>query len=176
LSVKASIRARAEGVVVFVDGHELYQSWLNLFGKRELDIELIRNVVLNRVGNIKLGRYFIHLGVPGAPKFDEFLESIGLPAVRTVNIDVHTSLVAEAMEVLFQVDFETFVLIAGGNDYIPLVKRLKLHGKRVLVLFFSEATGRWLKSQCDEFLDLGEEILRFERSESQVSEMDESIR
>ncbi|MBS7609276.1 NYN domain-containing protein [Candidatus Bathyarchaeota archaeon] len=164
-----------DGVVVFVDGHELYQSWLNLFGKRELDIEFIRNVVLTRIGSIKLGRYFIHLGVPGAPKFDEFLESIGLPAVRTVNIDVHTSLVAEAMEVLFQLDFETFVLVAGGNDYIPLVKKLKLHGKRVVVLFFSEATGRWLKSQCDEFLDLGEELLRIERTERPASGVDEPI-
>ncbi|MEM3692799.1 MAG: NYN domain-containing protein [Candidatus Bathyarchaeia archaeon] len=175
MKARTSIGAGADGIVVFVDGHELYQSWLNLFGKRELDIELIRNVVLTRIGGIKLGRYFIHLGVPGAPKFDEFLESIGLPALRTVNIDVHTSLVAEAMEVLFQLDFETFVLVAGGNDYVPLVKKLKLHGKRVVILFFSEATGRWLKSQCDEFIDLGEEILRIERSEHHASEVEEPV-
>ncbi len=115
---------------------------------------MLRDWVVANVGRIKVGRYFIHIGIPGAPKFDEFLESIGMPAVRTVNLDVHTSLVAEGMEVLFQVDFGILVLIAGDNNYIPLVKKFKTHGKTVIVMFFPEATGRWLKSQCDEFVDV----------------------
>lgn len=147
---------RPETTVVLIDGQNLYQSWMNLLGKRELDIEYLRDWVVSHVGRIRVGRYFIHVGVPGAPKFDEFLESIGLPAVRTVNIDVHTTLVAEGIEILFQVDYSTLVLIAGDNNYIPLVKKNRLHGKSVVVFFFPEATGRWLRSQCDEFVNLAE--------------------
>jgi len=147
---------RPETTVVLIDGQNLYQSWMNLLGKRELDIEFLKEWIVSHIGRIRVGRYFMHVGIPGAPKFDEFLESIGLPAVRTVNLDVHTSLVAEGIEILFQVDFSTLVLIAGDNNYIPLVKKYRLHGKSVVVLFFPEATGRWLRSQCDEFVNLGE--------------------
>jgi len=156
LSQNKSIKM-AESVVVLVDGQNLYQSWsVNYGDKKDLDIKIIKDWIAAHIGKIKLARYFIHIGIPGAPKFDEFLESIGLPGIRTVNLNVDTNLVAEGMEMLFLVDFETLVLVAGDNDYLPLLKKFRSHGKTVVVLFFPEATGSWIKSQCDEFINIAE--------------------
>jgi uncharacterized protein (TIGR00288 family) len=147
----------AESVGVLVDGQNLYQSWsVNYGDKKDLDIKVVRDWIASHIGKIMLARYFIHIGIPGAPKFDEFLESIGMPGIRTVNLNVDTNLVAEGMEMLFRVSFNTLVLVAGDNDYLPLLKKFRSHGKTVKVLFFPEATGSWIRSQCDEFINIAE--------------------
>jgi uncharacterized LabA/DUF88 family protein len=47
---------------------------------------------------------------------------------------------------------ETFVIVSGDRDYVPLILRLKRYGKRVIGIGLSDTTSMFLRSACDQFL------------------------
>jgi hypothetical protein len=53
-------------------------------------------------------------------------------------------------------NFELAVLIAGDEDYVPLVEAVKSEGRRVLLWFVSDGLSPTLKRAADYFHDLDE--------------------
>lgn len=56
-------------------------------------------------------------------------------------------------------NFEIGVLVAGDEDYVPLVEAVKSEGRRVLLWFVSDGLSPALKRSADYFRDLDEVLL-----------------
>lgn len=56
-------------------------------------------------------------------------------------------------------NFELAVLVAGDEDYVPLVEAVKSEGRRVLLWFVSDGLSPALKRAADHFRDLDEALL-----------------
>ncbi len=62
-------------------------------------------------------------------------------------------LVVDAMEYCSQRDnIDTFAIISGDSDFLPLVSKLKEYGKTVIGLGMRAATSDLLATNCDEFI------------------------
>lgn len=75
--------------------------------------------------------------------------------------DIH--LVIDAMRTLFSYpNIQTYILVTGDRDFIPLVNTIRQHGKRVVVIGVAEATSSHLAQSADEFVfyhQLAEDIV-----------------
>jgi len=56
-------------------------------------------------------------------------------------------------------NFEVAILVAGDEDYVPLVEAVKSEGRRVLLWFVSNGLSPALKRSADYFHDLDEVLL-----------------
>jgi uncharacterized LabA/DUF88 family protein len=52
--------------------------------------------------------------------------------------------------------YDIAVLVAGDEDYVPLVRAVKSEGARVHVWFLSDGLNRTLRDEFDYFVDLDE--------------------
>ncbi len=76
---------------------------------------------------------------------------------------VDIAIVVDAMEVLFTLrGISMFVLIAGDADYVPLVKALRRHGKKTLVIASKHNVSSLLVSLSDMFIPY-EDIVKEEK-------------
>ena len=65
-------------------------------------------------------------------------------------VDIHIAI--EAMEVLFtQPQINTFILLTGDKDFIPLANALRRHGKRVVAIGVKGTTSPYMRQATDEF-------------------------
>lgn len=75
--------------------------------------------------------------------------------------DIH--LVIDAMHTLYgNPNIQTYILITGDRDFIPLVNSIRQQGKRVTVIGVAESTSSHLAQSADEFLfyhQLAEDIV-----------------
>jgi len=67
-----------------------------------------------------------------------------------VDITLATDMLSHA----FNDNYEVVVLVAGDEDYVPLVQEVKRTGKQVALWFLQDGLSRHLKRECDFFLDL----------------------
>jgi uncharacterized LabA/DUF88 family protein len=77
---------------------------------------------------------------------------------KRVDIQLTTDMLLHAS----RKNFETAVLIAGDEDYVPLVEAVKSEGRRVLVWFISNGISPALRRAADYFRDLDEPLLSAE--------------
>jgi uncharacterized LabA/DUF88 family protein len=52
-------------------------------------------------------------------------------------------------------NYDIAVLIAGDEDYVPVVQAVKLEGRRVLLWFIEDGLNPLLKKAADSYADLG---------------------
>lgn len=75
--------------------------------------------------------------------------------------DIH--LVIDAMRTLYSYpNIQTYILVTGDRDFIPLVNTIRQHGKRVIVIGVAESTSSHLAQSADEFIfyhQLAEDIV-----------------
>jgi uncharacterized LabA/DUF88 family protein len=74
---------------------------------------------------------------------------------KRVDISLTTDMLLHAA----RKNFEIGVLIAGDEDYVPLVEAVKSEGRRVLLWFVSDGLSPALKRSADHFGDLDEILL-----------------
>ncbi|HIE57333.1 MAG TPA: NYN domain-containing protein, partial [Anaerolineales bacterium] len=66
-------------------------------------------------------------------------------------VDIHIAI--EAMEVLFtQPQIDTFILLTGDKDFIPLANALRRHGKRVAAIGVKGTTSPYMRQATDDFV------------------------
>lgn len=65
---------------------------------------------------------------------------------------VDVALAVDAVEALFVHTFDTFVLISGDRDFLPLLRCVRSHGKRVIGVSVRESASRDLPNLCDRFV------------------------
>ncbi|EDM81269.1 hypothetical protein PPSIR1_40335 [Plesiocystis pacifica SIR-1] len=91
-----------------------------------------------------------------------------------VKNSVDVALAVDAVESLFERDYDTFVLISGDRDFLPLLRCIRSHGKRVVGVSVRESASRDLPNLCDRFVfyrDLWAAYGVEERTEGAVSEV-----
>jgi len=73
----------------------------------------------------------------------------------------------DAMTMANKID--TFILVTGDGDYIPLVNALKVHGCRVEVCSFERSTAGELIKAADQYIPMQEEWIFKEKKFEQAS-------
>jgi len=64
--------------------------------------------------------------------------------------DIH--LVIDGMKILYTYgNIDTYVLVTGDRDFIPLANAMRQHGKRVIIIGIAEAASSHLAQSADEF-------------------------
>ena len=58
-------------------------------------------------------------------------------------------------------NLDAIILVSGDGDYIPLIDYLRNQGKQVEVMAFGGTTSARLKETVDDFIDLGEDKVKF---------------
>jgi uncharacterized LabA/DUF88 family protein len=56
-------------------------------------------------------------------------------------------------------NYEIAALVAGDEDYVPLVEAVKAEGRRVFVWFVEDGISEHLRTAADRYTDLGELLL-----------------
>lgn len=74
---------------------------------------------------------------------------------KRVDISLSTDMLTHA----FRRHYEIAVLVAGDEDYVPLVQAVKAEGARVHVWFLSNGLSARLRHESDHFVNLDEYLL-----------------
>ena len=96
-------------------------------------------------------------------RMEEKLKSAGIEAPRVFKRDksrgskrVDISLATDMLLHASRRNYEVAVLIAGDEDYVPLIEAVKLEGRRVLLWFIEDGLSAVLRRAADWYADLGE--------------------
>jgi uncharacterized LabA/DUF88 family protein len=96
-------------------------------------------------------------------RMEETLKSAGIEAPRVFKKDrargskrVDISLATDMLLHASRKNYEVAVLVAGDEDYVPLIEAVKLEGRRVLLWFIEDGLSAVLRRAVDRYADLGE--------------------
>ena len=126
-------------IAVFVDGPNIL--------RKELGIDLTSvKKALSDFGQIKIGKVF--LNQYASNKLLEAVVNQGFETVITVG-DVDVSMVAEAVEVIFNPSIQVVAFVTRDSDFLPAIVKAKRYGKDTIVLLAEEASAAALKNNAD---------------------------
>lgn len=159
--------------VVLIDTPYLYHSALSIkpgakvdYGKLMVLIRETHDIITNRTIAFVLDTQGKDKGFHN---FIKRLEDLGIDVEMIVprqgqggkpKTDCSIPLCIEAMTIA--TPGNSIIIVSGDGAYIPLVQRLKARGVRVGIAGYKKSTSRELKEECNEFIELDEEILRRE--------------
>lgn len=162
--------------MVFVDGENLAIRYKNFLGKNKIKVpdhvKYVQDVYAwTQYANIHthslctLVRSFYYTCAKGdhdriEALQDELIEcGISDPRVfkknnndRSKRVDI--TLATEMLSHAFNNNYDVAVLVAGDEDYVPLVQEIKRSGKQVALWFFEDGLSKHLKRECDIFLNI----------------------
>lgn len=120
------------------------------------DVELVVNALRER-GTIVLGRVYgdwYRHSRHRRTLMEHGLELVETPAFGPViknSADIRIAL--DGFEIgLTQTHIDTFAIVSGDSDFLPLVKKLQALGRRVLVICGNRFTSDMLRRNCNEFI------------------------
>ncbi len=120
------------------------------------DIELVVNALRER-GTIVLGRVYgdwYRHNRHRRKLMEQGLELVETPAFGPViknSADIRIAL--DGFEIgLTQPHIDTFAIVSGDSDFLPLIKKLQSLGRRVLVICGNRFTSDMLRRNCNEFI------------------------
>ena len=120
------------------------------------DIELVVNALRER-GTIVLGRVYgdwYRHNRHRRKLMEQGLELVETPAFGPViknSADIRIAL--DGFEIgLTQSHIDTFAIVSGDSDFLPLIKKLQALGRRVLVICGNRFTSDMLRRNCNEFI------------------------
>jgi len=162
--------------MVFVDGENLairYKAWL-AGAQPEKHVCFLQDVyVWSRFANIphhshcEVIRKYYYTAVQGdEPKIEDVeaeLKNIGIEAPRvfkkkkgrsTKRVDI--TIAADMLTHAHRGNYDIAILVAGDEDYVPLVRAVKDEGCRVVLWFFEGDPGlsKKLEMEADYFFDI----------------------
>lgn len=160
---------KAGDVAVFFDFENIFYSVRNVYGFNP-DFRIIMDEC-ERHGRVILARAYADWMQPELRQLPNALYANGIEPVyvptyhrqdnnvsegsarHTLKNSVDLHLCIDVMKSLFNLrTLETFVLLTGDRDFIPLVNVLKQHGKRVVVVGVQGSTSAHLAQAADEFV------------------------
>ena len=145
----------------------------NCGGKKSMLMDVIERVKIR--GDILIGKVYGY-----TDSYSDLKETLlsntftVVPSLRygrnqKNNSDIH--LVIDALDVAYRNELiDSFCIVSGDSDYVPLVGKLKSMGKFVLGISRSEAASNVFMSACSEFQFLESVASGKERSVSEVSD------
>jgi uncharacterized LabA/DUF88 family protein len=169
--------------MLFVDGENLAIRYRALLGDRsppdhvayEPDVFVWGRHLNPQAAGIEVIRkhYYTCVGQdePHRRQIEALLKDSGLEAPRVFpkvrgsrSKRVDISLSTEMLTHAHRDNYDMAILVAGDEDYVPLVEAVMAEGKRVVVWFFGEGQGLSpaLKGAADHFFDVGTVLLEFD--------------
>jgi uncharacterized LabA/DUF88 family protein len=168
--------------MIFVDGENLAICYKNLLGKSQSEpyvSYLADTLVWSKYANIphhsqcEVIRKYYYTAVQGdSNKLDDvitLLKNVGIETPRVfkkkagrkskrVDITLATDMLTHA----HRRNYDIAILVAGDEDYVPLVRAIKEEGRRVVLWFFEESKGlsKSLKQEADYFFDISWFLLK----------------
>lgn len=176
-NLKSHVRA-----MIFVDGENLAIRFKEQIGDNapEKHVNYLKDVfVWSRYANIphhvncEVIRKYYYTAVQGDDNKLESVEcqlkEIGIESPRVfkkqknrkskrVDITLATDMLTHA----YRGNYDIAILVAGDDDYVPLVKAIKDEGRRVVLWFFENSKGlsKRLKLESDFFFDISWFLLK----------------
>jgi len=145
-----------QGVALFIDHYNIFDGCKDI-GIPDYNYEVLVEVA-NKAGRMVLGRtYLITDESSGGKlyKFFEFgIEPVYAPQYRTGDEDETKSLadpmmVCDIMQTLYERPFvETFIIVSGDKDFIPVIRKISEHGKQVTIIGVEKITAKALTTEC----------------------------
>lgn len=174
-------------IMVFIDGENLAIRYKNKLKNSSppSHVKFIPDIYVWSVFlNMERQRYnvirkYYYTSVIGdSNKLDEIereIKSHGIEAPRVFKKDkgkgskrVDISLATEMLTHAHRRNYDVAVLVAGDEDYIPLVDAVMAEGRRVVIWFLDDGLSSALKNKADYYFDLGEVLLSDDRALSQI--------
>jgi len=134
-----------KNLAVFVDGPNILRKELNI------DLSDIKKNLKN-FGKVKIGRVF--LNQYASNKLVEAVINQGYETVITVG-DIDVSMVADAVEAVFNPKIDTIVFITRDSDFLPAIIKAKRKGKETIVMLSEEMSSVSLKNHADHVIVFG---------------------
>jgi len=132
-------------LAVFVDGPNILRKELNI------DLSDIRKN-LKKFGKVKIGRVFVNQYASN--KLLEAIVNQGFESIVTVG-DIDVSMVADAVESIFNPEIDTVVFVTRDSDFLPAIVKAKRQGKETIVMLAEEMSAAALKNNADHVVVLG---------------------
>ena len=161
-------------LMVFVDGENFAIRYKGILGKQDKPshVEYIPDIflwskLLDRAchNTFNVVRKYYYTSIRGDQNKLEETEdeiknsNIDAPRVfkkyrngKTKKVDI--SLSTDMLYHATKKNYDVALLIAGDEDYIPLIEAVQLEGCRVYVWFFSNGLSRSIRVKCDKFVDI----------------------
>ncbi len=154
-------------VGVFIDVQNMYYSAKNLF-KQKVNFG---NIVEEAVADRKLIRAIAYVVRTESQDEQPFFDALYNMGIETREKDLqifHSGFKKADWDVGLTVDairlsqsLDAIVIVSGDGDYLPLVEYLQSMGKQVEVVAFEKTASSRLLDQCDDFIDLSEDLDHF---------------
>ncbi len=174
-------------IMVFVDGENLAIRYKNKLGNDPLPshVKFIPDIYvwsgflnMERRRYKVIRRYYYTSVIGDSSKIDKIetdIKSLGIEAPRVFKKDknkgskrVDISLATEMLTHAHRKNYDVAVLVAGDEDYIPLVDAVMAEGRRVVLWFIDDGLSPALKNKADYYFDLGKVLLSDDRALSQI--------
>lgn len=166
-------------IMVFVDGENLAIRFQKLLGSQEppAHVKFERDVYvwsrfLNRVGEpaVPIIRRYYYTSVQGdtdrRAEIHDRLSKLGIEAPRVFrkiknrgSKRVDISLATEMLGHAHRGNYDMAVLVAGDEDYVPLVEAVAREGARVVLWFLRKGLSNQLERSVDHFFDISNVLL-----------------
>lgn len=153
---------------VFVDVSNLYHSAKNLYKSRVNFTELIKTAVSQRQ-LIRAFAYVVRADIAEEQNFFEALKNSGFELkAKDLQVfaggakkgDWDVGIAIDAITLAPKLD--AVILVTGDGDFLPLVHYLRgTTGCRVEVMAFGKSTSAKLAEECDEFVDMDHDLVRY---------------
>ena len=172
---------RADRVMIFIDGSNLYHSLKGYFKRSDIDIGKFCHKLLEKRRLIRIYYYNAEVGRREEPERykDQQAFFAGITAIpycelrlgrlvynnwpntppyeKGVDIQLATDMITHS----FKNNYDVAILVAGDNDFVGALQAVKDNGKNVEVaLFGKERTSMQLRKVADEIITIDGRLFR----------------
>ena len=169
-----------EGVMIFIDGSNLYHSLKNIFGRTDLDIGKFCRNILGRRKLVRIYYYNAKVGMKEEPERyrhqQAFFAGVNAipyselrlgrlvynnwPSVPPTEKGIDVQLTTDMITHGFKNNYDVAILVAGDNDFVPALQAVKDSGKHVEVALFGRGgTSRQLRGVADKVIAINARLL-----------------
>jgi uncharacterized protein (TIGR00288 family) len=129
-------------IALLVDGPNTIRKSVNI------DLKEVKDE-LAKIGNLKVAR--IYLDQYASDKLIEAMVNQGFETeISTGDVDV--TMAIEAMEFVLDPRIDVIALMTRDTDYIPVLRKAKLHGKATIIVATDVAFSAALRNTADEVM------------------------
>ncbi|MCL2680416.1 MAG: NYN domain-containing protein [Coriobacteriia bacterium] len=128
--------------------------------RRKRTEKLDMKIVLERL--VEKGKIVAKRAYCDWQRFPEYVTALHEQGVELIEIpdrymtgknSADIRLVVDALEMGFQKDhIDTYVIVSGDSDFLPLVSKLRENGKTIIGVGLKDSTSDLLANNCDEFI------------------------
>ncbi len=144
------------GVALFIDHYNILDGCSNV-GIPGYNYDVLAEVA-SKAGQMALGRVYLVTDTSSGGKLYEFfklgIEPVYAPQYRAGDEYSPKSLadpmmVCDIMQTLYERPFiETFIIVSGDKDFIPVIRKISEHGKRAIIIGVERSTAQALTTEC----------------------------